>query len=129
VTNFQKLSGADSKVGRVAAQHPGLPPNFDAEHSWQQFVNPAESCGTTNGWPVNDGTLPWVSCPPTVGCERGAMVAGDGQHWCALDRAKLTLPLEDDLVLSTAQTMLAQHAEVLLNSTVHRPFFLGVGFQ
>ena len=57
------------------------------------------------------------------------MVAGDSQHWCALDRAKLTLPLEDDLVLSTAQTMLAHHAEVLLNSTVHRPFFLGVGFQ
>ena len=45
------------------------------------------------------------------------MVAGDIEHWCSLDRAKLTLPLEDDLVLSTAQTMLAQHAAAL-NSTV-----------
>lgn len=107
--------------------HPGLPPNFDAKHSWQKFVNPAASCGSTNGWPVNDGTLPWVSCPKVTGCDVNAKVAGDG-HWCALDRAKLTLPLEDDLVLTTAQTMLAEHAQAL-NSTAKRPFFQGVGFH
>ena len=51
--------------------------------------------------------------------------AGDGNHWCALDRSKLKLPLEDDLVLSTAIEMLTENAANI--ST--RPFFLGVGFH
>ena len=53
------------------------------------------------------------------------MVAGDGKHWCALDRKKLKLPLEDDLVLSTAIEMLTENAANISN----RPFFLGVGFH
>ena len=103
--------------------HPGLPPNFDALHSWQKFVNPASSCSSpTNGWPVVDGSLPWVSCPKTLsGCDTPAVVDGDRNHWCALDRTKLELPLEDDLVLSNAIEMLQENAK---NISL-RPFFLG----
>ena len=61
--------------------HPGLPPNFDAKYSWQKFVMPAASCGITNGWAVNDGTLPWLTCPKTLaGCKTDAVVSGDDQH-------------------------------------------------
>jgi hypothetical protein len=49
-------------------------------------------------------------------------VAGDG-HWCALDRAKLRLPLEDDAVLAYGQEMLRGNAANL----TARPFFLAVG--
>lgn len=53
-----------------------------------------------------------------------AKVAGDG-HWCALDRSKLTLPLEDDAVLAYGQQMLRANAANLTD----RPFFLAVGFH
>ena len=103
--------------------HPGLPPNFDAARSWQKFVNPASSCSSpTNGWPVVDGTLPWVTCPKTLsGCDTAGVIAGDRKHWCALNRSKLELPLEDDLVLSNAIEMLQENAK---NISL-RPFFLG----
>ena len=42
-----------------------------------------------------------------------------------MDRSKLELPLEDDLVLSTAIEMLQENAK---NISI-RPFFLGVGFH
>jgi hypothetical protein len=112
--------------GAETATDPGLPPNFDGAHSWQKFVSPGSGSGLNNrGEPVCDtAAMPWIQCPPTNGCLAAAKVAGDG-HWCALDRSKLTLPLEDDSVLAYGQEMLRVNAANLTD----RPFFLAVGFH
>eukprot|EP01048_Picozoa_sp_COSAG05_P007262 COSAG05_NODE_507_length_9159_cov_53.489183_8_plen_127_part_00 len=88
-------------------------------------MSPGSGNGRNNrGEPVCDTqAMPWVQCPPTDACPAEAKVAGDN-HWCALDRSKLTLPLEDDAVLSYGQAMLRANAA---NITT-RPFFLAVGF-
>ena len=131
---FRENGFYTSGVGKLF--HPGLPPNFDAEHSWQRFVSPGTANGLSNrGEHICDNSsFPWIECPKTAGGDGGwwaidaAKVSGDLRavagtgHWCSLDRSKLPLPLEDDAVLSHAQDMLRTNAAHL----AERPYFLGV---
>ena len=124
---FKETGFFTTGVGKLF--HPGLPPNFDAPLSWQKFVYPGSCDATTNGWPVlNKSAAPMVECVAAGGCEAGAVVAGDMQHWCAYNKSKLSLPTEDDLVLSSGIALLREAAKGLQESPP-RPFFLGVGFH
>lgn len=113
-------------VGAGKLFHPGLPPSFDAPKSWQRFIYPGSCSMTTNGWPVLNRTLaPQVTCPPASRCPSEAVVAGDSNHYCALNFSRLTVPLEDQVVLEAGKQLLRQ-AKAGLHE---RPFFVGVGFH
>ena len=129
--------------------HPGLPPNFDAPRSWDEFVwtGGAKVVGcndTVNGNPVWDGLTPGVRCQTGAGglgadgCsnESGAIVVQDGfrldaPNWCAVDRDRLRSPLVDDLTLEAAMSfldVLAATASAKRRSA-QPPWFLAVGWH
>ncbi len=127
---------------RSCAQHPGLPQNFDAPRSWDEFVwtggGKVVRCNdTVNGHPVWDGHAPGVRCqigagglgPSGCGNETGAIVDADRGHasvnWCAVNRSRLDSPLVDDLTLSSAFAFL-DRLKTLPSKT---PWFLAVGWH
>lgn len=114
--------------------HKGLPPNFDAPYSWDEFVYPGGCEGDTNGWPVLEPNITGVTCPKVFnGCDNrtGAIVAKDetGDRWCAIDTNKLneSVPIEDTSVLTNAISFLQRAAKSY--NEEEKPFFIGAGFH
>eukprot|EP01060_Flectonema_neradi_P016062 TRINITY_DN2266_c1_g1_i1.p1 TRINITY_DN2266_c1_g1~~TRINITY_DN2266_c1_g1_i1.p1 ORF type:complete len:532 (+),score=87.49 TRINITY_DN2266_c1_g1_i1:48-1643(+) len=112
-------------VGTGKLFHPGLPPSFDAQYSWEEFTFSSGCKGTTNGFPVLQPNVTNVKCPAATTYCPGTGPSGGPTppDWCAVNTTELEHPLEDTVSVESAKDYLRKAKDSGKN------FFVAVGLH